>query len=534
MTAPAAAAPQLADALDTVAYTARPLPVVTDPADPRYVDQQRALNHGILLLYQARWVADESLVKVAEKSRRVGLTWAEASDDVLIAASASGQDVFYIGFNKEMALEYIETCAQWARAINAAAAVLEEGILQDEDKQIQVYRIRFDSGHKIMALSSRPSNLRGKQGVVVLDEAAFHDDIGEVLKAAFALLMWGGKVRIISTHNGVLNAFNELIVDIRAGRAPYSLHRITLDDAIAEGLYRRICEKRRIEWTPEGEQAWRAEIRQIYRSNAGEELDVVPASGAGTYIPGALIEKRMSDAPQIVRLECDDKFVHLPAAVRELHVALWCETQVAPLLARCVRTWPSYFGQDFGRDGDLSVVWPLQVRDDLCRVTPFLVEMRNVPHEQQKQVVFYIADRLPRFSGAKMDARGNGNYVAEATMQRYGGGKAEGDGLIHMVMLALNDYREMMPPFKAAFEDAMLEVPRHADVLGDLRQIRLVNGVPKIPDDASREGHDGRQRHADAAIAGMLAYAASRADAVEYDYTPAPTSQPLRRARTRR
>ena len=76
--------------------------------------------------------------------------------------------------------------------------------------------------------------------------------------------------------------------------------------------------------------------------------------------------------------------------------------------------------------------------------------------------------------------------------------------------------------FDAFSSPDLVHWTKHADVLGDLRQIRLVNGVPKIPDDASREGHDGRQRHADAAIAGMLAYAASRADPIEYGYTAAP------------
>lgn len=39
-----------------------------------------------LLGYQKRWIADDSQLKIAEKSRRTGLTWAEAADDVLIAS----------------------------------------------------------------------------------------------------------------------------------------------------------------------------------------------------------------------------------------------------------------------------------------------------------------------------------------------------------------------------------------------------------------------------------------------------------------
>jgi len=42
----------------------------------------------VLLPYQQAWVADPSAVKICEKSRRVGLSWAEASDDALTAAAS--------------------------------------------------------------------------------------------------------------------------------------------------------------------------------------------------------------------------------------------------------------------------------------------------------------------------------------------------------------------------------------------------------------------------------------------------------------
>ncbi len=178
----------------------------------------------VLLPYQQEWINDTSPLKIEEKSRRTGLTWAEAADDVLIAAAekaAGGQNVYYIGYNQDMAIEFIEACAMWARAFNYAASEVDEGLWDDgdDDKHIKTYTIRFpESKHRIVALSSRPANLRGKQGVVVIDEAAFHEQLGELLKAAMALLIWGGKVRVISTHNGTDNPFNELIQDIRAGK----------------------------------------------------------------------------------------------------------------------------------------------------------------------------------------------------------------------------------------------------------------------------------------------------------------------------
>ena len=206
----------------------------------------------VLLSYQAKWQEDKARVKVIEKSRRIGMSWDEASEDALLAASKSGQDVFYVGYNKDMAQEFINDCADWAKFYNKAASEVEEYVFKDEDKDIITFRIKFASGFKIVALSSRPSNLRGMQGKVVIDEAAFHDDLKGLLKAALALLMWGGQIVIISTHDGDENPFNELIKEIRAGKKPYSLHRITFDDALNDGLYKRICLRLGKEWSQIG------------------------------------------------------------------------------------------------------------------------------------------------------------------------------------------------------------------------------------------------------------------------------------------
>ena len=128
------------------------------------------------------------------------------------------------------------------------------------------------------ALSNRPSNLRGKQGRVIIDEAAFVEDLPELLKAALALLMWGGQVIIISTHDGAENPFNELIQDVRAGNLPYSLHRITLDDALSAGLYRRICRVTKQDWTPEAEEAWRADLIKTYGDARTKSFSAFPVN----------------------------------------------------------------------------------------------------------------------------------------------------------------------------------------------------------------------------------------------------------------
>lgn len=474
-------------------------------------------TEAVLLPYQRAWVADESNLKVAEKSRRIGLTWAEASDNVLEAAKsrqAGGQNVYYIGYNMDMAIEYIEACAMWARVFNEAAGEIEEGeeVFKDgnDDKAIKTYTIRFASGFRVVALSSRPANLRGKQGIVVIDEAAFHGQLEELLKAALALLIWGGKVRVISTHDGDQNPFNELVNEIRSGKRKGSVHRTTFKEAVAQGLYHRVCLRSGATWSAEAEDKWVQDVYAFYGDAAAEELDVIPSQGSGSWLPSALIEARMFTAP-VLRKTCPPGFERMPDAARFLEFQEWLELEVASHLEALDPKLAGVFGQDFGRSGDLTVMVPAQIEQNLRRRVPFTVELRNTPHRQQEQVAKFILDRLPRFQKAAVDARGNGHAVSEFLAQAYGYDRVE------LVMLTEGWYREQMPPLQAAFQDDTIAIPRDQDVLTDLRAIKVVRGVARVPEGRST-GKDGGQRHGDAGIAIALMHYASRCEPEIIDY----------------
>lgn len=476
----------------------------------------------VLLPYQIRWLADESPIKVAEKSRRIGLTWTEAAASALKAAAGKGMDTWYLGYNRDMALEFVETAAAWARQFNKAAHALEEIVIGDEARDILAYRIRFSSGHKIVALSSRPSNLRGKQGRAVIDEAAFHHDLKGLLKAALAFTMWGGSVCVISTHNGVGSAFNELVGDIRAGRRPYSLHRVTLDDAIADGLYHRICVRLGQKWTSAGEAQWRARLYEEYGDEADEELGCIPRGNGGAFLSSVLIEGRMRAGVPVIRWEMPVEFASRPEGERTRVALDFCEERIAPELGRLEREAMSFIGEDFGRSGDLTVIWPLQLKGNTVRRTPFVIELRNIPFRQQEQILFYVADRLPRLVAGAMDARGNGQYLAETAMQRYG-------ARIRQVMLSTDWYRENMPRYKAAFEDGMIELPLDSEILADHRALVMEDGVARVTERRTATA-EGKRRHGDAAIAGALAYYASHTEAREIAYQAAPRPHPLAEA----
>ena len=492
-----------------------------NPVARLYSDPDDDLPYA-LMGYQQRWVADDSPFKLMQKGRRTGITWAEASDNVLIAASsksAGGQNVYYIGTDQEMTEEYIQACAMWCKVFNRAATEIESGFWDEaddeNDRHIKTFSIRFpDSGHKIIALASRPRKLRGRQGVLVGDEAAFQDELGELIKAALAFLIWGGKVRIISTHDGEDNSFNELINEVLAGKRKGTVHRVTFREAVAEGLYKRVCLRKGIEWTQEEEDAWVEDVYSYYGTDADEELDVIPSSGGGVFLASSLILSRMSSETPLVRGAWNTGFSLLPEKSRYIEVEDWCEDNLKHVLKELDQSRAHGFGLDFGRLRDLTVLPVLEETKDLRNRVCLWIELARCPFRQQEQILQYVVDRLPRFRKGAMDATGNGLALAEFAQQKWGSLRVEA------VKLSDSFYLENMPHFQAAFQDGTItDIPRDDEIRDDLRAIRKVRGVPKIPHGATQKGDDKKQqRHGDGAIALFLADYAMGQDIVVIEH----------------
>ncbi|ENK7461325.1 hypothetical protein QPB15_001786 [Vibrio parahaemolyticus] len=485
----------------------------------------------VFLKYQQEWFEDESDIMIAEKSRRTGLTWAEAGRNVITAAKPKkrgGRNVFYVGSKQEMALEYIAACALFARAFNelAEADVYEQTFWDSKKKEeILAYMIRFpNSRFKIQALSSRPSNLRGLQGDVVIDEAGFHESLEELLKAALALTMWGARVRLISTHNGVDNPFNQYIQEAKEGKKDYSIHRITLDDALEDGLYRRICFVTGKPYSKELEKKWRDGLYKNApnKESADEEYGCIPKKSGGTYLTRISIEQAMiaDRSLPILRLTCTDDWMEWSPEHRYLETQQFCEQELKPYLDGLAVKNTHYFGEDFARKGDLSVFVVLAVDSLLRKSVPITVEVKNAPYEVQKQVMMFLIESLPRFRAGAFDATGNGGYLAEAAALKYG------TEVIDRVDLSAKWYGEWMPKLKAEFDDFNLTLPRHQHILDDLSNIKVVNGVPQIDKGRTKdlEGAKGDKRHGDFAVALAMAVRASWMEGSAIEFTPIPNS----------
>ncbi len=488
---------------------------------------------GVLMAHQSEWIRmQEGLdIAVCEKGRRTGITFAQALSDTITAASAKdagGDNVWYMADTKEKGLEFIGYVAKFAPIIaQGQASRIEQHIFQDQQpdgtsRQIQAFRVRFASGFRITALSSRPENIHALQAVVDLDEAALHKDVAKVLESATALLIWGGRIRVWSTHRGKKNPFNQLVQDVQAGRygKKAGVIRISFDDAVSNGLYERVCAMRGKAATAEGKKEWYTAIRSAYgprKAAMREELDVIPRDGDGSAIPSVWIDRAMPEVRPVLRLVFDDDFPKRSEKEREIWCSVWIATTLLPVLRAAVAGFTGRWaiGMDFARHRHFSVIKPAKVGQDLRRDVPFLIEMANAPTRQQEQILWALLDALKeRFPGRWSfagDATGPGQTLMEYTGDRYGRAELDTEtgryigGPIHEVTLSRPWYGEWMPKYIALFEDGFLSLPRDASLEDDHRAVEYVDGIPMVPRLERKDLQDPELvRHGDGAIAGVL------------------------------
>ena len=418
-----------------------------------------------LLPYQARWVRDAAPLKVCIKSRRIGISWAEAADAVLRSGAQGGGDTTYQSYARDMTAGWIGDCQHWASDLQAVAGEVGERLIADEDgRERTLYSIRMASGQTIESVTAAPRQFRsrGRPGdVAIIDEAALVDDLAEVLKAAMAYRIWGGRVHVISTPKGVGGPFHRLCEEIADGSRPGSLHTVTLADALADGLYRRICEVTGQPWSPEAEAEWERDLRAQYGEDAAEELDCIPADGAGRWLAWDLI--RGAEHP-----DAGDPGLYSP-----------------PLGV-------TYLGNDIARRRHLWVSWVLQVVGDVAW-TREVVTMSGATFAAQDAALDALVHRYQPVSIA-MDRTGIGAKPVEDAAARYGASRVEG------VDFSSARKHDLAIALRERLEDGRLRIPAgDAALREDLRSVRREygpTGAARLVADETSEG-DGGRSHAD-------------------------------------
>ena len=420
-----------------------------------------------LLPYQTRWVQDRDGLAVCEKGRRIGLSWAAAYDAVMRASAGDG-DVYYQSYSLDQARSWIGDAAEWAQALEAGAGAIGEVLFDADGDRLPAYRIPFPSGRSVAALSSAPRALRGKGRPgdrAIIDEAAWIDDLDAVLKAALAFRMWGGDVRILSTHHGESSPFAALCAELREGRRAGSLHRVPFADAVADGLYRRVCEVTGDAWSPEAEAAWAEGIRAEYGEHAAEELDCEPAPAAGAWLSWDTIRR-------VEHAEAGDPARYAGGAV-------------------CV-------GVDIARRRDLWGAAALERVGDVHWVRELRVE-RNIPFSAQSRIVGELIARY-RPARVAVDQTGMGEAIVEQWQDTHGRRLVEG------VLLTGPRRLDLATALLEAAQDRRLRIPVDDALRADLHAVRAEAGPTGAPRLVAGRDTDG---HADRFWALALAVAAS-------------------------
>lgn len=184
----------------------------------------------LFLPYQKAWILDKSKTAMYVKSRRIGITWAE-SFRAVIDTLQQKHDYNFVSANLKTSQEFITYCRKWCEIINESAGAEYIDLCDTTTTEI-----RFPTGNKIIALSSNPDALRGRSGSCTLDEIAFHDQPELIYKAAQALPLWGGRMRLISSVSHPDSWFSQQVSRAENGELPWSLHQSTILDSVAEGL----------------------------------------------------------------------------------------------------------------------------------------------------------------------------------------------------------------------------------------------------------------------------------------------------------
>lgn len=416
------------------------------------------------LPYQEAYLADRSRLKIVEKSRRIGFTYAQSYEDVRDAApAANGMDVWFSSADKSAAEEYIRYCEQWVKLYDMAARNLGEVVL-DSENDVKALVIELANGHRINALTSNPRRFRSKGGKVVLDEFAFHDDQRAMRKAAGPSITWGFPMRVLSTHNGDRCLYHEMVAAARKPGSRWHLHTVTLLDAIASGLVDKIKHRPA---TEEERQEFVAECRDIAGDEESfqEEFMCQPRSSASAWLAWELITA------------CESQ----NAGVPQLYTGGNC-----------------YVGIDIGRRRDLFVIWVDEIVGDVawCRE---IVALKNASFAEQDAALERVMGTY-HVVRVCMDQTGMGEKPVEDAQTRYGKHVVEG------VLLTGPAKQTIAQILKEAYEDQRTRAPASREVREShhaVRRLMTAAGNPRFDADRSDLiGHgdhfwaDGLAKHA--------------------------------------
>lgn len=418
-----------------------------------------------MLPYQSLWIQDRSRLKLMQKSRQVGISWATAYELVSSTGVRGNANDDWISSRDDLqARLLIHDCQQFAGMLNMGCEDLGE-VLVDETGRHSAYVLRYSNGCKTHSLSSNPDAQAGKRGRRVLDEFALHPDPQKLYSIAYPGTTWGGSMEIISTHRGSANFFNDLVNEVRHKGNPkgISLHTVTLYDALEQGflykLQRKLHESDTRQQMDEGEYAAFVRAGCADEESWQQEFLCNPADDASAFLPYDLIAG------------CE--YQEGNEWKRSLADLYDCDGEL-------------YLGVDIGRFHDLTVMWLMEGVGDVLH-TRQIIELKDAPFAEQ-ETRFNELMSLPRMRRACIDDTGIGRQFTERGQARWSEHRVEG------ITFSNPRKEELAYPLKAALEAKRIRIPNDKWIRSDLRSVRkeYSAGNPRFVAESGKNGHADR------------------------------------------
>ena len=417
---------------------------------------------AIMLPYQAAWIRDESRLKLIEKSRQIGLSWATAYAAVSRTALVSAKFDQWVSSRDDIqARLFLEDCKLWAGNLKIAADDLGEVVIDPRDRQTS-YTLRFANSRRINSMSSNPNAQAGKRGGRILDEFALHDDPRKLWTIAYPGITWGGSMELISTHRGSQNFFNQLVREIKEQGNPkgISLHTVTLQDALDQGFLYKLQQS----LPPDDEK---------------QAMD--EAAYFDFVRKGAADEESFQQEYMCRPADDDAAFLEYDLIARSEYPAGtdWTQAEGGTL----------FVGIDIGRKKDLTVVWVVEKLGDVL-YTRHVETLQNMSKPDQEKVIWPIVERVLASGGrAAQDYSGLGIGWGDDAQLRFGKYRYENVTFTAQVKEAL------AYPVRGAMEDRRLRIPADPKIRADLRSVtKQVTTAGNIRFTAERtpDGHADR------------------------------------------
>lgn len=441
---------------------------------------------AFFLPYQQRWIEDPAPIKIMEKSRQIGISWATAYACVRRSARHGERlDTWVSSRDEIQAKLFIEDCRAFADVLSLACRDLGQALLPDQ--RACAYALEFAAGPRIHSLTSNPDAQAGKRGTRVLDEFALHRDPRQLYAVASPGLTWGGQLEIISTHRGAQNFFNRLIEEARHGGNPkgISLHRVTLEDALGQGFLAKL----QVKLPPSDPRqhmdnaAYFDFVRQSCADEESfrQEYCCVPADDTSAFLPWDLIaaaEYAPGEAWEIDPVT--RRLLPAPATVESSRSRL----DPPPSAPRDANL---FLGVDIGRDHDLTVFWLIETTEHAA-YTRKVICLQGQPFSRQEEALRQWLE-LPGLRRACIDQTGIGRQFAERATERYGTHRVEG------ITFTAATKEALAYPLRRALEDRRLKIPADKHIRADLRAIKkepTSTGNLRFSADRGPTGHADR------------------------------------------